>query len=101
VEISQISYYGVSVLLDKDILIIDSSIDNLEIMQFLERQYNAGNNEPDVKLNFRPEVSVIIRIVGKDIEMNILADIEIQIEICVILIEEHISYNKVRLMIRS
>jgi hypothetical protein len=70
-------------------------------MQFLEGQDNAGNNEPDVKLNVRPEVCIIIRIMGKDIEMNILADIEIQIEICAILIVEHISHDKVRLMIRS
>lgn len=55
-------------------------------MQFLKCKDDSGNNKADIGLNIGTEVGIVLRIVSEDIEVDVVGDVEVEAQICVILI---------------
>lgn len=60
---------------------------------------DSRNDKSNVVLEIRPKELIALRIVNEEIQVDVLAEIEIQRKITIVFIVENVSHDKVRLML--
>jgi hypothetical protein len=63
-------------------------------MQLFKCKNDSSNYKTNVGLNIGTKVGIVLWIVSEDIEVNVVGNVKIEAQICVILIEMEIFNNK-------
>ena len=68
-------------------------------MQFFKGEDDTRNNESDIWLQVGSKVSGVLQIVREDIEVNVIGEVEIEAQICIVFVEVQTLDDKGRIVV--